>query len=39
MASAGLAALGNYKLAGVVPVRGLFSLSRKIGQRFNAAAS
>ena len=34
MASAGLASLGKYKLAGLLPVRAIFTLSRKIGERF-----
>jgi MoaA/NifB/PqqE/SkfB family radical SAM enzyme len=33
IASAGLASVGRYKLAGLVPVSSLFSLSRKIGER------
>jgi MoaA/NifB/PqqE/SkfB family radical SAM enzyme len=33
IASAGFASLGRYKLAGLVPVLSVFSLSRKIGER------
>ncbi len=35
IASAGLAAIGNYKLAGVISASDIFSLSRKLGKRFN----
>jgi MoaA/NifB/PqqE/SkfB family radical SAM enzyme len=35
IASAGLAAIGKYKLAGLVPVSSIFFLSRKIGERFS----
>ena len=35
IASAGLASIGKYKLAGLVPVSSIFSLSRKIGERFS----
>jgi MoaA/NifB/PqqE/SkfB family radical SAM enzyme len=35
MASAGLASIGKYRLAGVIPVSQIFSLSRKIGQHVN----
>ncbi len=38
MASAGLASIGRYKLAGLVPVADLLSLSKKIGERFGHAA-
>lgn len=38
MASAGLAALGKYKLAGFVPLYDLFSLSKKLGERLSHAA-
>jgi MoaA/NifB/PqqE/SkfB family radical SAM enzyme len=38
MASAGLASIGNYKLAGFIPVGGIYSLSRRIGQHFNGAS-
>ncbi len=34
MASAGLASLGKYKLAGVVKVADVFAFSRKLGERF-----
>ena len=37
MASAGLAALGKFKVAGLVPVSTLFSLSKKFGERFSPA--
>jgi hypothetical protein len=33
IASAALASFARYKLAGLVPISGLFSLSRKIGER------
>ena len=33
IASAGLAAIGRYKLAGLVPVSSVFALSRSIGSR------
>ena len=33
VASAGLAAIGRYKLAGLVPVSEIFSLSRRLGER------
>jgi len=35
MASAGLASIGKYKIAGLLPVSSIFSLSRKIGQRLS----
>jgi MoaA/NifB/PqqE/SkfB family radical SAM enzyme len=35
IASAGLASIGRYKLAGLVQVSDIFGLSRKIGQRFS----
>ncbi len=38
MASAGLAAVGKYKVAGLVPVSSIFSLSKKIGERFSHTA-
>ncbi|HLY61977.1 MAG TPA: radical SAM protein [Terriglobia bacterium] len=38
MASAGLAAVGKFKVAGLVPVHTLFSVSKKIGERFSPAA-
>jgi len=38
IASSGLASIGRYSLAGVLPVSALFSLSRKIGERWRAAA-
>jgi len=39
VASAGLAAFANYKLAGLVQIGGIFSFSRKIGDRWAAATS
>jgi MoaA/NifB/PqqE/SkfB family radical SAM enzyme len=33
IASAGLASIGKYKLAGLIPVSRIFSLSRRIGER------
>ncbi len=33
VASAGLAAIGRFRLAGLVPISGIFSLSRRIGNR------
>lgn len=38
MASAGLASIGRHSLAGLVPVSALFSVSRKIGDLWGAAA-
>src|SRR5215472_10655895 len=38
IASAGLASFGRYKLAGLVPVSSLFSLSRRIGERVGLGA-
>jgi MoaA/NifB/PqqE/SkfB family radical SAM enzyme len=41
LASAGMTAIGRYKLAGIVPVAHLFSISRRLGERvrrFPAAA-
>jgi len=38
-ASAGLAAFGKYKLAGLVQIGSLFSMSRKVGERFSAATA
>jgi len=38
IASAGLASIGKYKLAGVVQVSEIFSFSKKIGQRFSLSA-
>ena len=38
MASSGLASIGRYSVAGLVPVSTLFSISRKIGERWGAAA-
>jgi sulfatase maturation enzyme AslB (radical SAM superfamily) len=35
IASAGLASIGKYKLAGVIPVSQIFSLSRSIGEHFH----
>ncbi len=37
MASAGLASIGKYKLAGLVQVSDIFSFSRKMGERFSRA--
>jgi organic radical activating enzyme len=37
MASAGLKAVGDYRLAGLVPVRSIYRLSDRIGKRMNAA--
>ncbi len=34
IASAGLASIGKFKLAGLLPVSSVFALSRKIGERF-----
>lgn len=34
MASAGLASIGKYKLAGLIPISQIFSLSRRIGEHF-----
>jgi organic radical activating enzyme len=34
IASAGLAAIGRFRLAGLIPVSRIFSLSRRIGERF-----
>jgi sulfatase maturation enzyme AslB (radical SAM superfamily) len=36
-ASAGMAAFGKYKLAGLVQIGSLFSMSRKVGERFAGA--
>ena len=38
IASSGLASIGRYELAGLVPVSALFSMSRKIGQLWRPAA-
>ena len=38
-ASAGLAAFGKYKLAGLVQVGSLFTMSRKVGERFATATA
>lgn len=38
MASAGLAAVSRHKLAGIIPISGIFSVSQKIGQRIGSAA-
>jgi MoaA/NifB/PqqE/SkfB family radical SAM enzyme len=38
MASAGLAALGKYRLAGFIPVAGIYSYSKKIGARVGGIA-
>ena len=37
MASAGFASIAKYKLAGVVPVSGIFAFSKDIGRHFKAA--
>ena len=37
IASAGLASIGKYKLAGLVQVSDIFSFSRKVGERFSHA--
>jgi MoaA/NifB/PqqE/SkfB family radical SAM enzyme len=37
MASAGFAALGRYRLGGLVPISGIYSYSKKIGARIGAA--
>jgi sulfatase maturation enzyme AslB (radical SAM superfamily) len=37
MASAGLAVVGKFKVAGLVPVSALFSISKKFGERFSSA--
>jgi hypothetical protein len=39
LASAGLTAIGRYKLAGVLPVAEIFSFSRRLGNRIAAAQS
>jgi len=39
MASAGLSAVSRYKLAGIFPISGLFSVSQKIGRTFGSAAA
>jgi pyruvate-formate lyase-activating enzyme len=36
MASAGLASLGRYKVAGLVPIESIFSKSRRFGERIQA---
>lgn len=36
MASAGLAAVGRYRLAGLVPISGVYSYSKRIGARMGA---
>lgn len=38
IASSGLASIGRYELAGLVPVSALFSLSRRFGELWGAAA-
>lgn len=38
IASAGLASIGKYKLAGLIQVSEIFSFSRKIGERFGGGA-
>jgi organic radical activating enzyme len=38
IASAGLAAIGKYKLGGLFPLSQIFSVSQRIGQRFAAVA-
>lgn len=37
MASAGMAAVGDYKVLGLVTISGIFNLSRRIGKRFGSA--
>jgi organic radical activating enzyme len=37
MASAGLASVGNYKLAGMLPISSIFSVSSKLGRRIRRA--
>jgi MoaA/NifB/PqqE/SkfB family radical SAM enzyme len=37
VASAGMTAIGRYKLAGIVPVANLFSISRRFGERIAAS--
>lgn len=39
MASAGLVALGRYRLAGIVPIHEIFSVSKRIGERFSGRLS
>jgi organic radical activating enzyme len=39
MASAGLASVGRYKIAGLVPVSQIYALSRKVGEAARAAAA
>ena len=38
VASAGLASIGRYKLAGLIPVSTIFSVSQKVGQCFHRSA-
>jgi MoaA/NifB/PqqE/SkfB family radical SAM enzyme len=38
MASAGLASIGRYKLGGFIPVSAIFSVSKRVGERFNRNA-
>jgi hypothetical protein len=38
MASSGLASIGRYEVAGLVPVSSLFSISRRIGSLWRSAA-
>jgi MoaA/NifB/PqqE/SkfB family radical SAM enzyme len=39
MASAGLSAVSRHKLAGIIPISGIFSVSQKIGQHFGSASA
>ena len=38
MASAGLCSVGNYRIAGLVPLSAIFSASRKLGQWFHGSS-
>jgi hypothetical protein len=35
MASAGLASIGKYKMASVIPLSAIFNLSKNVGERVN----
>jgi MoaA/NifB/PqqE/SkfB family radical SAM enzyme len=39
MASAGLASIAKYKLGGLIPVSAIFSVSKKVGERFHRGAA
>jgi organic radical activating enzyme len=39
MASAGLASIGRYKLAGIIPVSALFAASKRVGARLSGSSS